>query len=124
MDLYVHSPIRLHGVGFNELSTGTTLPFLCATILWDVTPSPPVDHPRFGVVPPSSGSKSMANMKQISGRAGSSFPTSGSPYVLHASFWLLGLLFDHDDGGNTFLRNVELHSYRCENTKSNTDIIC
>jgi hypothetical protein len=26
VDLYVHSPIRLHGVVFNSLSTGTTLP--------------------------------------------------------------------------------------------------
>jgi hypothetical protein len=28
MDLYIHSPILLHGVVFNELSTGTTLHFL------------------------------------------------------------------------------------------------
>jgi hypothetical protein len=28
MDLYIHSPIRLHGVVFNQLSTGTTLPFM------------------------------------------------------------------------------------------------
>jgi hypothetical protein len=27
MDLYIHSPIRLHGVVLNKLSTGTTLPF-------------------------------------------------------------------------------------------------
>jgi hypothetical protein len=27
MDLYIHSPIRLHGVVLNYLSTGTTLPF-------------------------------------------------------------------------------------------------
>jgi hypothetical protein len=28
VDLYIHSPIRLHGVMINLLSTGTTLPFL------------------------------------------------------------------------------------------------
>jgi hypothetical protein len=28
MDLYTHSPIRLHGILFNLLSTGTTLPYL------------------------------------------------------------------------------------------------
>jgi hypothetical protein len=28
MDLYIHSPIRLHGVVLNYLSTGTTLPTL------------------------------------------------------------------------------------------------
>jgi hypothetical protein len=27
-DLYIHSPIRLHGVVLNSLSTGTTLPLL------------------------------------------------------------------------------------------------
>jgi hypothetical protein len=27
VDLYIHSPIRLHGVVLNYLSTGTTLPF-------------------------------------------------------------------------------------------------
>jgi hypothetical protein len=27
VDLYIHSPIRLHGVMLNQLSTGTTLPF-------------------------------------------------------------------------------------------------
>jgi hypothetical protein len=27
VDLYIHSPIRLHGVVLNSLSTGTTLPF-------------------------------------------------------------------------------------------------
>jgi hypothetical protein len=26
MDLYIHSPIRLHGVVLNSLSTGTILP--------------------------------------------------------------------------------------------------
>jgi hypothetical protein len=26
MDLYIHSPIRLHGVVLNYISTGTTLP--------------------------------------------------------------------------------------------------
>jgi hypothetical protein len=26
VDLYIHSPIHLHGVVFNQLSTGTTLP--------------------------------------------------------------------------------------------------
>jgi hypothetical protein len=26
VDLYIHSPIRLHGVVLNSLSTGTTLP--------------------------------------------------------------------------------------------------
>jgi hypothetical protein len=26
MDLYIHSPIRIHGVMLNKLSTGTTLP--------------------------------------------------------------------------------------------------
>jgi hypothetical protein len=28
VDLYIHSPIRLHGVMLNWLSTGTTLPYL------------------------------------------------------------------------------------------------
>jgi hypothetical protein len=28
VELYIHFPIRLHGVVFNSLSTGTTLPFL------------------------------------------------------------------------------------------------
>jgi hypothetical protein len=28
VDLYIHSPIRLHGVVLNSLSTGTTLPYL------------------------------------------------------------------------------------------------
>jgi hypothetical protein len=28
VDLYIHSPTRLHGVVLNELSTGTTLPYL------------------------------------------------------------------------------------------------
>jgi hypothetical protein len=28
-DLYIHSPIRLHGVVVNSLSTGATLPFTC-----------------------------------------------------------------------------------------------
>jgi hypothetical protein len=27
MDLYINSPIRLHNVVLNQLSTGTTLPF-------------------------------------------------------------------------------------------------
>jgi hypothetical protein len=27
VDLYIHSPILLHGVVLNQLSTGTTLPF-------------------------------------------------------------------------------------------------
>jgi hypothetical protein len=27
VDLYIHSPIRLHGIVLNKLSTGTTLPF-------------------------------------------------------------------------------------------------
>jgi hypothetical protein len=27
VDLYIHSPIRLHGVVLNQLSTVTTLPF-------------------------------------------------------------------------------------------------
>jgi hypothetical protein len=31
MDLYIHSPIRLHGVMLNYLSTGTTLPYLYLT---------------------------------------------------------------------------------------------
>jgi hypothetical protein len=28
VDLYIHSPIRLHGVVLNFLSTGTTLPYI------------------------------------------------------------------------------------------------
>jgi hypothetical protein len=28
VDLYIHFPIRFHGTVLNELSTGTTLPFL------------------------------------------------------------------------------------------------
>jgi hypothetical protein len=28
VDLYIHSPIRLHGVVLNKFSTGTTLPFI------------------------------------------------------------------------------------------------
>jgi hypothetical protein len=28
VDLYIHSPIRLHGVVLNYLSTGTTLPYI------------------------------------------------------------------------------------------------
>jgi hypothetical protein len=28
MDLYIQSPIRLHGVVLNSLSTGTALPFI------------------------------------------------------------------------------------------------
>jgi hypothetical protein len=28
VDLYIRSPIRLHGVVFNQLSTGKTLPYL------------------------------------------------------------------------------------------------
>jgi hypothetical protein len=31
VDVYVNSPIRLHGVVFSELSTRSTLPFTCAT---------------------------------------------------------------------------------------------
>jgi hypothetical protein len=27
MDLHIHSPIRLHDVVLNQISTGTTLPF-------------------------------------------------------------------------------------------------
>jgi hypothetical protein len=35
MDLYIHSPIRLHGVVLNYLSTGTTLPFTVVKyLLW------------------------------------------------------------------------------------------
>jgi hypothetical protein len=33
VDLYIHSPIRLHGVVLNELSTGTTLLFTFTTHL-------------------------------------------------------------------------------------------
>jgi hypothetical protein len=29
VDLYIHSPIRLHGVVLNSLSTGTTLLYRC-----------------------------------------------------------------------------------------------
>jgi hypothetical protein len=31
VDLYIHYPIRLHGVVLNQLSTGTTLPFTTTT---------------------------------------------------------------------------------------------
>jgi hypothetical protein len=31
VDLYIHSPIRLHGVMLNQLSTGTTLTFFTFT---------------------------------------------------------------------------------------------
>jgi hypothetical protein len=30
VDLYIYSPIRLHGVVLNSLSTGTTLPYTAA----------------------------------------------------------------------------------------------
>jgi hypothetical protein len=33
MDLYIHSPIRLHGVALNSLSTGITLPLLLLLLL-------------------------------------------------------------------------------------------
>jgi hypothetical protein len=32
VDLYIHSPTRLHGVVLNELSTGTILPFTSLTL--------------------------------------------------------------------------------------------
>jgi hypothetical protein len=32
VDLYIHSPIRIHGVVLNELSTGTTSPFFTFTV--------------------------------------------------------------------------------------------
>jgi hypothetical protein len=31
VDLYIHSPIRIHGVALNQLSTGTTLPYLTSS---------------------------------------------------------------------------------------------
>jgi hypothetical protein len=31
VDLYIHSPIRLHGIVLNSLSTGTALPYLTFT---------------------------------------------------------------------------------------------
>jgi hypothetical protein len=36
MELYFHSPLRLHGVVFNQLSTGTTLLLrvMCLAIVW------------------------------------------------------------------------------------------
>jgi hypothetical protein len=33
VDLYIHSPIHLHGILLNSLSTGTTLPYLLPTIV-------------------------------------------------------------------------------------------
>jgi hypothetical protein len=36
VDLYIRSPIRLHGILFNYLSTGTTLPYLIRFKLWRV----------------------------------------------------------------------------------------
>jgi hypothetical protein len=45
MDLYIHSPTRLHGVVFNWLSTGTSLPLtfeiltvvsMKVSVSWDV----------------------------------------------------------------------------------------
>jgi hypothetical protein len=37
VDLYIHSPIRLHGVVLNSLSIGTTLP-LPFTIIFSLCP--------------------------------------------------------------------------------------
>jgi hypothetical protein len=39
VDLYIHSPIRLHGIVLHELGTGTTLPYLTV----DLFPSYNVD---------------------------------------------------------------------------------
>jgi hypothetical protein len=36
MDVYIHSPIRLHGMALNKLSTGTSLPFTLSTENWRV----------------------------------------------------------------------------------------
>jgi hypothetical protein len=39
VDLYIHSPLRLHGVVLNELSTGTTLPHQSGFLLkiyWNI----------------------------------------------------------------------------------------
>jgi hypothetical protein len=33
MDLYIHSPIRLHGIVLNTLSTGTILPIPYLTLM-------------------------------------------------------------------------------------------
>jgi hypothetical protein len=33
VDLYIHSPIRLHGVELNKLSTGTTLPYIIRRVV-------------------------------------------------------------------------------------------
>jgi hypothetical protein len=43
VDLYIHSPIRLHGVVLNLLRTGTTLPFIKIIptfefVFWDLMP--------------------------------------------------------------------------------------
>jgi hypothetical protein len=37
VDVYMHSPIRLHGVVLNKLNTGTTLPYLyfAFTNIWE-----------------------------------------------------------------------------------------
>jgi hypothetical protein len=43
VDLYIHSPIRLHGVVLNELSTGDNLVYLLILIIYSrfllLTPS-------------------------------------------------------------------------------------
>jgi hypothetical protein len=39
VDLYIHSPIHLHGVVLNQLSTGTTLPYrlgFFTKIYWNI----------------------------------------------------------------------------------------
>jgi hypothetical protein len=38
VDLYIHSPIRLHGVVLNYLRTGTTLPFTFTFIIMALQP--------------------------------------------------------------------------------------
>jgi hypothetical protein len=64
------------------------------TTYWVVTPYSSVEASRrLNVSPPSSGSKSKVSKTQEISRR-------------QAELWLRGLIFDHEDGSDTFLRNI------------------
>jgi hypothetical protein len=59
------------------------------TIFWDVARCSPIVYRRFG------GTVSILRVRRVNAKQ-----------VIRASCWSLGLLFDPDAGGSTFLRNV------------------